>query len=184
MNKLTDFAVKRCKECGKEFAVITPERWAYKRTVQQSATGSRYIFWCSWGCLRANEKKEENKKMIKEQEKKKPGRKPRTEVTIETADKLPEKDLKEERGRRIAAALDKADQARQEMIDGIELLKPAALRSRVMPDALFTAKDGQMALVNEKASISLTAYEWFKLTEEILVAIRQLDVTPAEIEDL
>ena len=43
--------VTRCSECGKHFDILYPDLWAYK-------TGSK-IF-CSWHCLRADERKEEN----------------------------------------------------------------------------------------------------------------------------
>ena len=40
-----------CSECGKHFDILYPDLWAYK-------TGSK-IF-CSWHCLRADERKEED----------------------------------------------------------------------------------------------------------------------------
>lgn len=40
-----------CSECGKHFYILYPDLWAYK-------TGSK-IF-CSWHCLRADERKEED----------------------------------------------------------------------------------------------------------------------------
>ena len=43
--------VTRCSECGKHFDILYPDLWAYK-------TGSK-IF-CSWHCLRADERKEED----------------------------------------------------------------------------------------------------------------------------
>lgn len=43
--------VTRCSECGKHFDILYPDLWAYK-------TGSK-IF-CSWHCLRADERKEDN----------------------------------------------------------------------------------------------------------------------------
>lgn len=88
-----------------------------------------------------------------------------------------------ERGRRIAERLDKADQARQEMIDGIKPLPVAAVYSRTIDGARFKKMDGGMMLVNTDYCIRLTAYEWFKLTEEILVAIRQLDATKPEMDN-
>ena len=184
------FEIKKCEYCRKTFTVLKTELWAYKKPGYKK--GKKYTFWCSWKCLRASEKEEETKQMEKEANKQKPGRKPKA-ATVRVEEKLPEEEraeerqaeleIKEERGRRIAERLDAADQARREMIDGIEPLAPVALASRVIPDAIFTKQDGEMTLVNEKARITLTAYEWFKLTEEILVAIRQLDVTPAEIDD-
>jgi len=65
--------------------------------------------------------------------------------------------------------------------DGIRPLEVAAVYSRVLSDGTFkriTLNDqGGMLLTGMGYQIMLTAYEWFKLTEEILVAIRQLDAT-------
>ena len=46
---------KRCPVCGKEFTVLWPHQWAYKRGI------SKTIYFCSWKCLRADEKKGEKK---------------------------------------------------------------------------------------------------------------------------
>ena len=43
--------VTRCSECGKHFDILYPDLWAYK-------TGSK--FFCSWHCLRTDERKEED----------------------------------------------------------------------------------------------------------------------------
>lgn len=200
-----DYKEKNCAECGKPIVILHPTRWAYKRQTQKRTDGYSYIYWCSWKCMRASEQKEETKKMVKTQEKNKPGRKPKAEVS--TAKELPEEakaagkpavelvydpsieeeyraeqEMREARGRRIAEKLDQADRARREMIDGIEPLMPKVLESRVIPGAVFAKRSDGMVLYNEKASIDLTAYQWFKLTEEILVAIRQMDITSASIE--
>lgn len=91
--------------------------------------------------------------------------------------------MREERGRKIAERLDQADRARQEMIDGIQPLPVAAVYSRTIDGARFKKMDGGMMLVNTDYCIRLTAYEWFKLTEEILMAIRQLDATKPEMDN-
>ena len=90
--------------------------------------------------------------------------------------------MREERGRRIAEGLDRADQMRKQMIDGIQPLPVAAVYSRTIDGARFKKMDGGMMLTTADYCIRLTAYEWFKLTEEILVAIRQLDATKPEME--
>ena len=200
-----DYMEKNCAECGKPFVVLHPAQWAYKRPTQKRPDGYSYIYWCSWKCLRVSEQKEETKKMVKTQEKNKPGRKQKAAVITEK--ELPEEakaagkpavelvydpsieeeyraeqEMREARGRRIAEKLDQADRARREMIDGIEPLMPKVLESRTIPGAVFAKRSDGMVLYNEKASIDLTAYQWLKLTEEILVAIRQLDITSASIE--
>ena len=69
-----------------------------------------------------------------------------------------------------------------EKIDGIEPLEVASLFSRVIDGARFKKIDGGMALQSEYMNLRLTAYEWFRLTEEILVAIRQLDAAKPNTE--
>ena len=93
-----------------------------------------------------------------------------------------ERAMREERGRRIAEGLDRADQMRKQLIDGIQPLAVAAVYSRTIDGARFKKMDGGMMLTTADYCIRLTAYEWFKLTEEILVAIRQLDATKPEME--
>lgn len=44
--------VRKCRNCGRAFGMLHPTRWAYKRP-----KGARYEYFCSWGCLRADEKK-------------------------------------------------------------------------------------------------------------------------------
>lgn len=183
--------IKTCRQCGKTFTVLEPASWAYKRMI-----AGRYQYFCTWKCLRANERGEERKEpetMKTENERPKRGRPPRDAekpkvvlvqdpAIAEEYRREQEAKTAEERGRQIAEKLDKADKARREMIDGIAPLEPAALKSRTIQGGIFEIdEDGLMVLRNNNASIKLTAYEWFKLTEEILVAIRQLDATrPAE----
>ena len=196
MNKIADYPTKKCNICGKEFCVPHPTRWGYKEKISET-NGGRYKYFCSWKCLRKAEQKgsEGKENMEKGATRKKPGPKPKkAEAEKPAVELVYDPSIKEEyeqelaereaRGRRIAEKLDKADRIRQEMIDGIEPLMPAALESRVIPEALFMKKEGRIALINDNASISLTAYQWFKLTEEILMAIRQLKAdAPAEEED-
>ena len=238
---------RKCRNCGKRFTVLHPTRWAYKRP-----KGARYEYFCSWGCLRADEKKEERKeakdmrgeKTITPEQKdralemamagesplpylkecgaanpsatwdyirrkalmddpvKYNGKLPQTfghkkkeepavklvydpsiaeEYKKEQEEKA-ERAMREERGRRIAEGLDRADQMRKQMIDGIQPLPVAAVYSRTIDGARFKKMDGGMMLTTADYCIRLTAYEWFKLTEEILVAIRQLDATKPEME--
>ena len=103
-------------------------------------------------------------------------------IAEEYREEQAERAMREERGRRIAEGLDRADQMRKQMIDGIQPLAVAAVYSRTIDGARFKKTDGGMMLVSRDYFIELTAYEWFKLTEEILVAIRQLDATKPEME--
>ena len=59
--KKDEFLDKKCPICGKGFAVLYPNRWAYKR----ARTSSQFTYFCSWKCLRANEKRKDNGKMKK-----------------------------------------------------------------------------------------------------------------------
>ena len=103
-------------------------------------------------------------------------------IAEEYREEQAERAMREERGRRIAEGLDRADQMREQMIDGIQPLAVAAVYSRTIDGARFKKMDGGMMLTTADYCIRLTAYEWFKLTEEILVAIRQLDATKPEME--
>lgn len=196
---------KRCAVCGKTFTVPHPTRWGYKKATGKQNGGYSYRYFCSWKCLRADENNKdgrEKKKMEKETAKKRTGRPPK-KAAVEVTDRLPEEaqtvelvydpSIKEEyerdlaareaRGRMIAAELDRAAAVREEMINGARPLPVAAVYSRTIEGARFKKMDGGMMLVTAEYCIRMTAYEWFKLTEEILVAIRQLDATrPAEEE--
>lgn len=120
---------------------------------------------------------------------------------VEVADKLPDKvnrpgvelvydpSIAEEyrREQQIEESLKYAatkDQSRDEWIDGIEPLQPASLWSRVLEDGTFTKVNGiGMMLRGMNYQIILSPLQWFKLTEEILVALRQLKAdAPAEKE--
>ena len=235
---------RKCRNCGKRFTVLHSSQWAYKRP-----KGPRYEYFCSWGCLRADEKRKEAKDMrgektitpeqkdralemamagesplpyLKECGAANPsatwdyirrkalmddpvkyngklpqtfGHKKKEEPAVELVydpsiaeeykkeqEEKAERAMREERGRRIAEGLDRADQMREQMIDGIQPLPVAAVYSRTIDGARFKKMDGGMMLTTADYCIRLTAYEWFKLTEEILVAIRQLDATKPEME--
>lgn len=178
--------IHKCTVCKKQFDVLYPDLWRYKRWNR---------FMCSWKCLRAYDNKEKGAKNVYTKTKKDgtpakkagPKKKPEPEVELvydESIKEEYERDMKarEERGRAIAEGLDRADRARQEMIDGVQPLQVAAVYSRTIDGARFKKMDGGMMLTTAEYCIRLTAYEWFKLTEEILVAIRQLDATKPEME--
>ena len=50
-----DFIAKKCRVCGKTFEVLHPSRWAYKK----GNGSSGYKWYCSWGCVRKEEKEKE-----------------------------------------------------------------------------------------------------------------------------
>lgn len=68
----------RCKHCGKPITVLYPSRWGYK--VRNKKGGWNY--YCTWKCLRADERKEPKTKQAEEPEEK-DGRNNRLEVLEE-----------------------------------------------------------------------------------------------------
>lgn len=216
---------KKCKACGKKFAVLYPHLWRYKRTY-----GTHNDYFCSWGCLRrydrkgtddvkkndqmeiarelaeAMERGEDPKEFLKskgytnpnkaytnikakcmendpELAERIPNRRAK-KAEVVTAEKLPEAEQGcsgmfqgtkgETAAKRSFAEMKKPDDAR---ILGQEPLEVASVYSRVIDGAIYKkAEGGRMYLMLPPPILEMTAYEWFKLTEEILVALRQLDV--------
>lgn len=68
----------RCKHCGKPITVLYPSRWGYK--VRNKKGGWNY--YCTWKCLRADERKEPKTEQAEEPEEK-DGRNNRLEVLEE-----------------------------------------------------------------------------------------------------
>ena len=59
MSEAPEFSgLKRCPVCRKEFTVLWPGQWAYKR-----GTPSNPVYMCTWKCLRQYDKKEGEKHM-------------------------------------------------------------------------------------------------------------------------
>jgi len=88
MTVVHDITTKICDECGREISILHPDQWAYKQR-----KGARYIYWCSWSCLREAERKNNMDKEYTKVRKdgtpaKKPGPKPKNNnpVVIETPD--------------------------------------------------------------------------------------------------
>lgn len=52
---------KTCRQCGKQFSVLYPHMWRYKRL----RYSGMYHWFCSWGCLRAYDKKMEETKQMR-----------------------------------------------------------------------------------------------------------------------
>jgi len=47
----TDLISRKCRRCGKEISVLHPAQWAFKKV-----SGMNVTYWCSWTCLRKDEK--------------------------------------------------------------------------------------------------------------------------------
>ena len=56
----------KCKNCGKAIAVLAPSRWGYKK---RRSYGGGWDYFCTWKCLREDEKKHEKKQKAAEEEK-------------------------------------------------------------------------------------------------------------------
>ena len=56
----------KCKNCGKPISVLAPSRWGYKKRNRNSS----WDYFCTWKCLREDEKKHEKKQKTAEEEKK------------------------------------------------------------------------------------------------------------------
>ena len=105
-----------CRCCGKEFTVLYPDLWAYK-------VGGKWF--CTWKCLRADEKKGENEvpRMKKDGT---PAKKPGPRKTKESLlEKMP---VNPERDRMVMEQLERKDKEeermRQEMIGKPIYIKP------------------------------------------------------------
>ena len=74
-----------CTVCGKRFSVLYPHLWRYK---EPCGGNGHYRYFCSWKCLRANEKGVEDMEKLKKDgtPAKKPGPKPKTK----TPEQVPE----------------------------------------------------------------------------------------------
>lgn len=68
----------RCKHCGKPISILHPSQWGYK--VRNKKGG--WTYYCTWKCLRADERKEPKTKQAEEPEEK-DGRNNRMEVLEE-----------------------------------------------------------------------------------------------------
>ena len=44
-------STRKCAQCGKLMTILWPHQWAYKR-----GNPGKYRYYCSWSCLRANDK--------------------------------------------------------------------------------------------------------------------------------
>ena len=158
--------MKKCRECGKTFDVLWPEMYRYKR-----GTGTNYTYFCSWGCLRAYDRKTEGKEMAR------PAKK-----LVEVADKLPEEAaIQAEVPERItikAKDIEKAIQKQGEIF-GKEPLEVYAVKSRILADGIFCKEGNGMMLRGQslgETNIYMMADRWIALSQEIQVALDQLGV--------
>ena len=50
---------KNCPVCGREFHLLYPKAWGYKRS-----TGKKILYFCSWNCMREEEKERDEMKKL------------------------------------------------------------------------------------------------------------------------
>ena len=80
--------MERCDVCGKDFAILYPHLWRYKN-------GSK--FFCSWHCLRADERKEEDEMARLKKDGTPWGKSgPKTAVKVEKVPKVPAVEIPEQ----------------------------------------------------------------------------------------
>ena len=163
---------KKCAICKKKFDVLYPDLWRYKR----GDGGNIRAWFCTYGCMRKYDKRKEEGKMARPRKDGTPARKQQKKTEIEVAEKLPEPE------KEWTPAEEVHKKQEPEKIMGQDPLEIAAVYSRVLHDATFKKINGGMCLVGLGYTIMMTAYQWFKFSEEILVAIRQLDATKVELD--
>ena len=176
--------IKTCAECGKEFDVLWPELWRYKRGYGTQLN----TYLCSWGCLRKYDEKRGDKEAMGDctRVKKdgspamKPGPKKRKEVIEKDIDKVyaaEQKAVVE-----MAETLPEEARIRAEEPERIieeTPLEPASLKSRVLK-ANWKLEDRHVFLSGPDLcmnSIALTEKEWIALTYEIRQALKQLGMS-------
>lgn len=218
--------ISKCRICRKSFDVLYPELWVYRR-------GSKWF--CSWGCMRKYDRREEPEKEEAKERMARTRRDPK-EVLFRMLDAVESgqdaKAFLAEEGytnvekawcairmwarKNDPDALDRLDKLTgtkrrkplvrtvksDEVVNAITVnddmaiaakvaekmnvptdgpLKTAAVYSETLDGHTWKKFDGGMALVGPNVNLVLNAYGWFKLSEEIITAIRQLNITPETI---
>ena len=181
--------MRRCKACGKEFEVLWPELWRYRR---------KFEWFCSWSCYRKNEKGVENMERIKKDgtPAMRPGRKPGTqkkepEQKVELVydpDIAEEYRREQEQKKANEKSKEEALKAQAEEQESRRPLEVYAIKSRVLKDGYYKRNhNGEgmylYGLSVQQEQVGLMAANWKKLSEEILQALTQLNVQePKQME--
>lgn len=142
----------KCSWCGKEFTVLYPDLWAYK-------VGKKWF--CTWKCLRADEKKGEDEmpRMKKDgTPAKKPG--PRTKNLLEDMPVNTERDMK------MLEQLER-EEKEEERLRNEMMGKPINLTGRFKPiDALRQLEEKAQAMTTEELKMAAEINEDKPLTAE------------------
>ena len=151
--------MKRCRNCGKRFDVLWPELWRYKKGYDRKQA----VWFCSWKCLREDEKKEEEKKGEKKMGRPRKNLIPSEERPV--IELVYDESIKEEY-RKEQEEKKKAGMGKE--------LEVAAVFSRVLDGHTFKKIDGGMALTGRNTTLVLTEEDWERLVGEITQAQCQL----------
>ena len=142
----------KCSWCGKEFTVLYPDLWAYK-------VGKKWF--CTWKCLRADEKKGEDEmpRMKKDgTPAKKPG--PRLKKLLEDMPVNTERDMK------MLEQLEREEKEKERLRNEM-MGKPINLTGRFKPiDALRQLEEKAQAMTTEELKMAAEINEDKPLTAE------------------
>ena len=185
--------MKKCPVCGKEFDVLWPDLWRYRE-------GSAYI--CTWKCLRQLRKEAEEKVYTKVKKDGTPAKKsgPKTtarkidiapkstEVTLVYDPSIAEEYKREQEAKKKSFEEMKLPVPEEKKIQGQEPLEVASLKSRVLQNGYYRKNsDGTGMWLEggsmEKDALGLCAKNWIRLSEEIRVAMEQLQIRAEDPED-
>lgn len=165
--------VTYCAECGKHFDILYPDLWAYK-------TGSK--FFCSWHCLRANERKEDEMARLKKDGT--PWGKPGSRKTVKTVKvpKVPAVEIPEQPIHPLGLQGGvnyqlKVDETKQPEIVPVFELEITALRHKNYGEFY---RDHDHNCIDWRTpggdEMSLSVDAWKKLIRDLPEIIRQLGV--------
>ena len=165
--------IKRCAACRKDFCVMWPGIWRYRRNGR---------FLCSWKCLRAFDHKKKGDKGSMETTKKRPGRKPKQKPEETKVELVYDPEIAEEYRREQAQkeANTKARQA-EELAEGYEA---TAIRKNGVGEFYYDRAHGTIDWRNEYGEeVSLIPADWTKLAEEIPKMLKILGADGWTIEN-
>ena len=155
----------KCPVCGKDFDVLWPNHWVYKR-------GNNFI--CSWGCIRKYDRKEANGMYTKTKKDGTPAKKPGPkEKATQTKPDLPPPQPDELTGKLVTVPYPE----QKEKVTAEERLPIASVWSRALECGTFTKVQGiGMMLKDPECQILMSREKWEQLAAEIRVALGMLEV--------
>lgn len=158
----------RCCVCGKDFDVLYPDLWRFR---------NKNRWFCSWGCLRADEKKKGSEEEMARMKKDgtpaaKPGRKP---AEVRTVEKVPE--VKIDGAMKIdgpeVELVTKRPEKKPMTCEGFKVTAIAGDLGEYYFDRKYRTIDFRNIAGDE---VSMTPEEWKQLAEEIPKMMKILGV--------